>query len=82
MWCRYCYGTTESGAVIEPNDPDWARLQATAKAAKADPMAWLAMADIYGDVGKAPAMREAFSSSLGALWKDGVQKTVQAYLAR
>ena len=34
LWCRYCFGTTDSGAVIEPNDPNWERLQATAKAAK------------------------------------------------
>ena len=26
LWCRYCYGTTDSGAVIEPNDPSWERL--------------------------------------------------------
>ncbi|HTM77529.1 MAG TPA: mannitol dehydrogenase family protein, partial [Devosia sp.] len=26
LWCRYCYGTTESGAVIAPNDPSWDRL--------------------------------------------------------
>ena len=34
LWCRYCYGTTESGAVIEPNDPNWQRLTAQAKRAK------------------------------------------------
>ena len=28
LWCRYCYGETDSGAVIEPNDPNWDRLQA------------------------------------------------------
>ena len=38
LWCRYCFGTTDSGAVIEPNDPSWDRLQATAKAAKDDPV--------------------------------------------
>ena len=32
LWCRYCYGTTDSGAVIEPNDPNWDRLQAAAQA--------------------------------------------------
>ena len=37
LWCRYCFGTTDSGAVTEPNDPSWERLQATAQAAKADP---------------------------------------------
>ncbi len=26
LWARYCAGTTDSGAVIEPNDPNWDRL--------------------------------------------------------
>ena len=43
--------------MIEPNDPNWDRLQATAKAAKDDPAAWLAMDDIYGDVGTSPVVR-------------------------
>ena len=35
LWCRYCFGETDSGAVIDPNDPNWDRLQAASKAAKA-----------------------------------------------
>ncbi|HTO27030.1 MAG TPA: mannitol dehydrogenase family protein, partial [Devosia sp.] len=54
LWCRYCYGTTDSGAIIEPNDPSWDRLTAQAHLAKADPKAWLAMADIYGDLASHP----------------------------
>jgi mannitol 2-dehydrogenase len=30
LWCRYCYGVSDSGKVIEPNDPNWDRLQALA----------------------------------------------------
>jgi mannitol 2-dehydrogenase len=29
IWCRYCFGETESGTHIPPNDPDWDRLQRT-----------------------------------------------------
>jgi mannitol 2-dehydrogenase len=81
MWCRYCFGTTDSGAVIEPNDPNWERMTATAKAAKGDPSAWLGMCDIYGGVGKSAVFAEAFSRYLKALWKDGTRATVQRYLA-
>ena len=81
LWCRYCHGTTDSGAVIEPNDPNWERMQATAKAAKDDPRAWLAMEDIYGDVGRAPVFAEAFSAALKALWADGARATLGRYLA-
>ncbi|MGD9914490.1 MAG: mannitol dehydrogenase family protein [Rhizobiaceae bacterium] len=81
LWCRYCFGTTDSGATIEPNDPSWERLQETAKAAKADPAAWLAMDDIYGDVARSPAFREAFAGWLNALWKDGARATLRRYIA-
>jgi mannitol 2-dehydrogenase len=80
LWCRYCAGTTDSGAVIEDNDPNWTRLQKTALAAKADPDQWLAMADIYGEVGKSPVMREEFAAALNSLWKVGAKVTVEEYL--
>ncbi|MBZ9807107.1 mannitol dehydrogenase family protein [Mesorhizobium sp. BR1-1-9] len=81
LWCRYCFGTTDSGAVIEPNDPSWERLQATAKAAKDAPAAWLAMEDIYGDVGRAAPFVEAFAHALNVLWTDGARATLTRYLA-
>jgi mannitol 2-dehydrogenase len=82
LWCRYCEGTTDSGAVTEPNDPNWERLQAQARAAKADPLAWLAMRDIYGRTAEAPAFRDAFAAHLAALWADGTEATLQRYLGR
>jgi len=81
LWCRYCAGTTDSGAVIEPNDPSWDRLTACASTARNDPSAWLAMEDIYGDVGRAPAFAEAFSRSLSTLWQDGTRKTLSRYVS-
>jgi mannitol 2-dehydrogenase len=81
LWCRYCYGETDSGKVIEPNDPSWDRLQALARKAKADPIIWLTMDDIYGDVAKAEAFRTAFVSSLQSLWNLGTARTLQSYLS-
>lgn len=82
LWCRYCAGTTDSGAVTQPNDPDWPRLTAVAQAARADPAAWLAMGDIYGRIGAAPAFRETFSASLQALWADGAAAVLRRFLDR
>jgi len=82
LWCRYCHGTTDSGAMIEANDPNWDRMQATARRAKDDPSAWLAMEDIYGDVGRSASFAEAFGKALNALWKDGTRATLTRYLAR
>ncbi|TIP97932.1 MAG: mannitol dehydrogenase family protein, partial [Mesorhizobium sp.] len=70
-----------SGAVIEPNDPSWDRLQTTARAARDAPAAWLAMEDIYGEVGRSRPFVEAFSNALEALWADGVRTTLTRYLA-
>lgn len=80
LWCRYCAGTTDSGAVIEPNDPNWDHLTAVAKQAKDDPAAWLAMADIYGDTGKNPAFADAFARWLNMLWDKGTKVTLQTYI--
>jgi mannitol 2-dehydrogenase len=81
LWCRYCHGTSDSGAAIEPNDPNWDRLARTSLAAKAEPRAWLAMEDIYGDVGKSPVFEAAFSRQLEALWAHGTAETLTRYLA-
>lgn len=81
LWCRYCYGTTDSGAVIEPNDPNWDRLTAQSKKAKENPAAWLEMTDIYGDLAKAPSFIAAFTKSLNSLWTQGTKATLEAYLA-
>ncbi|QQR38668.1 mannitol dehydrogenase family protein [Devosia rhizoryzae] len=81
FWCRYCYGTTESGAQIAPNDPSWDRLTAQAKRAKDDPAAWLEMTDIYGELAKNPSFAEAFSQALTTIWQIGTTATLERYLA-
>ncbi len=80
LWCRYCAGTTDSGAAIAPNDPSWDRLNALAKTAKADPLAWLSMKDIYGDVAQNPTFRAKFVSALNDLWAKGTAATLKAYV--
>lgn len=81
LWCRYCYGTTDSGAVIEPNDPSWARLTAQAKKARENPAAWLEMTDIYGELANDAAFARAFAHALSTLWEIGTEETLKRYLA-
>jgi len=81
LWCRYCYGTTDSGAVIEPNDPNWDRLSRQARKARDNPAAWLDMQDIYGDLARQPFFVQAFGKSLNSLWSKGTQATLEDYLA-
>ncbi|MCB9943585.1 MAG: mannitol dehydrogenase family protein [Geminicoccaceae bacterium] len=80
LWCRHCAGASESGRPIEANDPIWPRLNEQARAAKESPQVWLAMADIYGEVGRDPRFAEPFSTWLQAIWRDGTEATIEVYL--
>ena len=80
LWARYCYGETDSGAAIAPNDPNWTRLTAHAKRAKADPAAWLEMSDIFGPLATNPIYVEAFTTALASLWARGTRETLTRYL--
>jgi mannitol 2-dehydrogenase len=81
LWARYCYGESDSGKPIPPNDPSWDRLTALAKAAKADPKAWLTMGDIFGPLADDPVYVAAFAGALSSLWSRGTAATLEAYLA-
>ena len=82
LWCRYCFGTTEAGAVIEPNDPNWDLLQTTAKAAKTNPAAWIGMAPVYGDLAANAGFVATFAEALGFVWANGVEAAMRRYIAR
>jgi len=81
LWCRYCHGTTDSGAVTPPNDPNWAQLTALAHVAREEPTAWLGLTEVYGETGQHPRLREAFARHLTNLWHNGTAVTLRAYLA-
>lgn len=80
MWCRYCYGRSDSGKPIEPNDPSWPRLQKLACEAKDDHLAWLKMEDVYGNIAHSEKFRSAFAIALHGLWSDGTRATLQRYI--
>lgn len=80
-WCRQCFGTRESGEVIEANDPVWDELVAVAKKAKDEPKAWLELRQYYGDLADQPDFADAFTKWLRMIWADGVEAAMNAYLA-
>lgn len=82
LWARYCEGTTDAGGVTAPNDPIWDRLTDRAKRAKADPSAWLGMAEIYGDLARERRFSEAFGRWLRMAWADGTAATLRVYLGQ
>jgi mannitol 2-dehydrogenase len=81
LWARYCYGETDSGKPIAPNDPNWDRLTTQAKLAKDDPRRWLEMADIFGPIAADERYVEAFSTALNSLYASGVRETLSRYIA-
>lgn len=81
IWARMCAGTTETGADIAPNDPFWADLQPRALAARDNPLIWLAMDHIYGDLAQSPAFSVPFATWLRMIWQDGLTAAMTTYLA-
>jgi mannitol 2-dehydrogenase len=80
LWCRYFYGTSDSGKQIVFNDTSAERLQAAAIKAKDDPMAFLALDDIFGEVAKSELFQKRFAHALKTLWEKGTAETLELYL--
>lgn len=80
LWARMCAGTREDGTMIDPNDPLWTELTATARAARDRPSAWLEQVRIYGDLKDARPFADAFSAWLRMIWQEGCVAALTRYL--
>ncbi len=79
-WARMCAGTREDGSAIEPNDPNWDRLNTHALKAHAEPRVWLSMKQIYGTLADAPRFADAFDRWLRMIWDKGLERAINSYL--
>jgi mannitol 2-dehydrogenase len=80
LWCRYCYGESESGKSILLDDNKSEQLRKTSIEARGNPLVFLGMEEIFGDLGEHHVFRERFSDALNSIWSDGVEKTLESYL--
>lgn len=80
LWARMCEGTREDLSIIEPNDPNWEKLNICAKKSQQDPLIWLEQKEIYGDIAKNNNFQNSFSNWLRLLYQNGVEETLKAYL--
>lgn len=80
LWCRYCFGTTDSGIEIAANDPNWDKLTNLSKAARSNPQIWLDQRDVYGELGQNSSFRAAFAAHLNRIWEVGVKRAMMEYL--
>ena len=79
LWARMCEGTREDGSQIEPNDPIWTELTATARAARQDPSVWLAQSRLYGELQDASRFSDAFTAWLTLIWEQGCEAALTTY---
>jgi mannitol 2-dehydrogenase len=80
LWCRYCYGESKSGKSIFLEDNNSEKLRKTSLEARRNPLVFLGMEEIFGDLGEHHVFRERFSDALDSIWSDGVEKTMESYL--
>ena len=80
LWARMCAGLRENGSKIEANDPLWSDLITAAKAARANPQAWLEQRHFYGAIADDARFYASFSRWLTAIYANGTEATLAAYL--
>ncbi|PRY92021.1 mannitol 2-dehydrogenase [Hasllibacter halocynthiae] len=78
LWARMCEGEREDGTAIEPNDPRWQARRAAARAARADPAAWLRQREVYGDLLRAERFASRFAAWHRAICGRGVRAALRA----
>jgi len=82
---RYVTATDEQGRAIDVRDPLAAEFASLAR--EAGPVAerlapaLLAVAKVFGPFGAEPRLREAVTTALGSLYKDGARRAVEAHVA-
>ena len=81
LWCRYCFGETETGKAIAPNDPDWDTLTVLSARARQTPKCWLDQPDVYGDLAQNERFEGAFTAALVSLWSHGTARTLERFNA-
>ena len=81
LWARMCEGTREDGTNIEPNDPQWSKLNSIAKQSKNKPEEWLKQSEVYGDLFQKTQFANSFTYWLTELYKNGVEQTINKYIS-
>ncbi|MEP3639508.1 MAG: mannitol dehydrogenase family protein, partial [Paracoccaceae bacterium] len=81
FWCRYCAESVLSGSGVILEDERAEQLRGAAIRSKENPTAFLALDDVFGDLGRNDVFAKAFERQLNSLWERGTRKTLQAYLS-
>ena len=79
-WARMCEGTREDGTQIEANDPCWSELQRCAVLARGEPLQWLEMRQLYGELADHAGFAQSFEKWLKKIYADGIVSALETYL--
>jgi mannitol 2-dehydrogenase len=80
LWCRYWGGLSEGGQDMQPEDSQADRLRTLAERSKTEPLAFLELQDVFGDLSESKAFQQSFQNALQHLWQRGTANTLQRYL--
>jgi mannitol 2-dehydrogenase len=81
-WCRYAEGVDEQGGRYPVNDKLEALLREKALASRHDPLTFLKIESLFGDLVNSEKFAEAYSAALHDLYLSGVKKSMQAITGR
>ena len=77
-WARYAEGVDEQGAPIEVNDPLRDTLTAAASSQRSDPLAFLRIRELFGDLVDDERFTTPYLDALDSLHRVGARATVQS----
>lgn len=76
-WCRYAEGINEHGKKYPVEDKEEAILREKAHSSRHDPLAFLKIESVFGDLIHSRKFVEAYKDSLQDLYQSGVKKSMQ-----
>jgi mannitol 2-dehydrogenase len=76
-WARYAEGTDEAGNALDVRDPLAAQLQAAAARHDEDPLAFVKLRDLFGDLAENPVFAAEYTATLNSLRTRGVVETLK-----
>ena len=79
LWCRYSTGNDENGKELDINDGRKDKLKELALQAKNNPIVFIQMEDIYGNLSQNEYFANTFENFLNSIWENGVLNTVKNY---
>jgi mannitol 2-dehydrogenase len=80
-WARYAQGVDEGGRAIAVVDPLRDRLGSAAAQQATDPLAFLRVTEVFGDLAEDRRFADAFVRALSSLYRVGARRTVEDVLA-